>query len=504
VVKDQIAQDVGSYQSARELAGTFAAVCTLRPGRSIAEARDAIDREVARIIREGVTAEELERIKQKRLAAFIYALDSIGGFGGVADRLNAYNIYLGDPGRVTSDFERYRDLTPDDLQRVARQYLDTPGRVSLEVTGRARATTAVPPDRAVKPVAPPPAAYRAPIPEAHRLRCGSTAWVIPRPGLPIVAAAAAFRGGASTHAPGQAGLAKLTAEMLTEGTRGYDSLALAQAAEDLGTSLNSSSGWDGTHAGMTSLAPQLRQSLELAVELLFRPTFPESEWGRIRAQALASLRAQKDQSESLAHRAWLRLLYPPEHPFSAALDGTEATVSGLALDDLRAFHASAYRSDRGLWVLAGDIDPDRALKALDDLLGAEPFGAADPQPQPEWPAPAAPEGCRVVLVHRPGATQAVVKLGQVGPPALHPRLLAAGPLEPHPRRRLRLPAQLQAPRREGVHLRDPEPLRPPLARRLLRGLRLAPGRPDRGGAQGHPRRGGRAAGRAAPDPGRVR
>ena len=75
-------------------------------------ARDLIDAELASMAHDGVREAELERVKNGRLAGFFYALEHVGGFGGVADRLNAYNTYLGDPGRITSDFERYQRRHP--------------------------------------------------------------------------------------------------------------------------------------------------------------------------------------------------------------------------------------------------------------------------------------------------------------------------------------------------------------------------------------------------------
>ena len=92
---------------------------TLRPGRSWEVARERDMAEIAAIAREGVITEELTRVQNGRLAGFIYALDNVGGFGGVADRLNAYNVYLGDPGRITTDLRRYQDVRPDDLACAA-------------------------------------------------------------------------------------------------------------------------------------------------------------------------------------------------------------------------------------------------------------------------------------------------------------------------------------------------------------------------------------------------
>ena len=106
VLEEQLAQNVSAYQSGRELAGTFGVIVTLRPGQSWERARELVDAELADMAR-SVGLEELERARTRRLGGLIYSLESLGGFGGVADRLNAFNVFLGDPGRITSDFERF-------------------------------------------------------------------------------------------------------------------------------------------------------------------------------------------------------------------------------------------------------------------------------------------------------------------------------------------------------------------------------------------------------------
>jgi zinc protease len=145
VVEKGMVQDASSYQSGRELAGTFGVTATLRPGQSWETARDLIDVEIARIADDGVDEAELTRVKNARVAGFIYALDNVGGFGGVADRLNAYNTYLGDPGRITSDLDRYQAVNAEAIRQAARKFLVGSHRGSLTVVGRSTATTTLPP-----------------------------------------------------------------------------------------------------------------------------------------------------------------------------------------------------------------------------------------------------------------------------------------------------------------------------------------------------------------------
>jgi predicted Zn-dependent peptidase len=420
VVERALVQDVSAYQSGRELAGSFGVYATLRPGRSRAEARDLIDAELSAIAREGVAEDELRRVQNGRLAGFFYALENIGGFGGVADRLNAYNVYLGDPGRITSDFRRYQEVTPEAVRASASQYLVGQHRVALEVVGNKAATVAPPLDRAVAPVSPPAARYRAPRPEVRTLQCGLPLWVLPRRDLPIVAATIVLAGGAGRLPADRGGLAQLTAAMLGEGTTTRDALALARAAEEMGTSLATSCGWDGSYVSLQCLSPHLPASLDLAVDVVRNPTFPESEWERVHGQALAGLRAERDSAEVRTYRGLLRALYggdDSDHPYRLPVDGDEATVGRLVRDDLRRFHDRHHGPAHAAVIAAGDVDPDRLAEALDRRLSGWTGPSVD---RHEITTPARGEHPRIFLLDRPGAPQAVVRVGHVGLPRLDP------------------------------------------------------------------------------------
>ncbi len=420
VVERELAQDVTAYQSSRELAGTFGVVTTLRPGQSWEAARALVDAELAAIVRQGIDEAELERVRTGRVAGFIYALDNVGGFGGVADRLNAYNIYLGDPSKITSDVERFRGVTAESVRQAAQTYLVGQHRATLTVLGRASTAARAegpPLDRTTPPPPAPATAFRAPLPEVRTLRCGAPLWVFPRRGLPIVAATAVVTAGASAHGPGRGGLASLTASMLDEGTALRTASAIALATEGMGTSLSTSCGWDGSYVGLQCLTPHLAASLDLAADVLLRPSFPDPEYRRLRGQTLAALRSERDSADARGSRALLRALYGADHPYGTSVDGDESTVAALSLDDLRQFHRDQYRPGRAAWVVAGDVDPDDTAAALDALLEGW-TGAAEPLPS--TPRPTRAEGPRLLLLDRPGAPQSVVRVGHVGTHRLDP------------------------------------------------------------------------------------
>ena len=422
VVESSLAQDVSASQSGRELAGSFGVYTTLRPGGSPRNARALIDDAIADLAEQGVEAAELERVKNGRLAGFIYALDNVGGFGGVADRFNAYNTYVGDPGRITSDLDRYASVTPDAIQRAAQTYLHGKPAVSLTVTGRSKTTAPSvgnPLDRSVPPPSAPAAAFRAPVPEVRALANGMPVWIVPRRDLPIVATTFVIDAGASTHGPERGGLASLTADMLDEGTTTRTSHAIALAAEGMGTGLSVSAGWDGAYVGMQCLTPHWDQSLDLAVDVLRNPGFPRDEWQRIHAQTLAGLQAARDSAEARANRMMLRVLFPIDHPYRLPAEGEEGTVDRLTVDDLKAFHQSRYGPAGAACVVAGDVDPDAVVAALDARLGDwTGQKSSDQRVLPEVPRETGP--VPLLLLDRPGAPQAVVRLAHLGTHRLDP------------------------------------------------------------------------------------
>ena len=92
---------------------------------------------------DGPTPNEMERCLAQAEAHFIYRLQTVGGFGGKSDQLNAYNMFVGDPGYFAADLGRYHAVTPSGMQQAARRWLRRESRVLLSVVPRGRAPLAL-------------------------------------------------------------------------------------------------------------------------------------------------------------------------------------------------------------------------------------------------------------------------------------------------------------------------------------------------------------------------
>lgn len=149
VYEERIATEIAASQNSREIGGFFQVVATAAPGRTLAELERAITREIAQLTDQGPTRAEMERCLAQAEAHFVYRLQTIGGFGGKSDQLNAYNMFLGDPAYFDRDLERYRAVTPPRMQRAARDWVRPGARVLLSVVPKGRVALALTDSRPV-------------------------------------------------------------------------------------------------------------------------------------------------------------------------------------------------------------------------------------------------------------------------------------------------------------------------------------------------------------------
>lgn len=144
VFDERIATDVSAAQNSREAAGFVQLAATAAPGHTLAELEAVISQEITRMAAEGPTVDEIERGRVQAEAHFMFRLQTVGGFGGKSDQLNAYNVFIGDPGYFERDLERYHTVTRQSVQDATARYLNHGRRVTLSIVPRGRADLALP------------------------------------------------------------------------------------------------------------------------------------------------------------------------------------------------------------------------------------------------------------------------------------------------------------------------------------------------------------------------
>ena len=134
VYQSQLASSVRSYQDGKRLAGDFWIVAMAKPDQALPPLQELIERELMRIAAEAPAARELDQAKNAIEADYLRNLETVNA---KADALNSFYVRTGQADGFQAQLDRYRAVTPADIQRVAAQYLRAP-RVTLSVVPKGR------------------------------------------------------------------------------------------------------------------------------------------------------------------------------------------------------------------------------------------------------------------------------------------------------------------------------------------------------------------------------
>lgn len=260
---------------------------------------------------------------------------------------------------------------------------------------------------------PPPSAPRdpkLPQPVEKVLDNGLRVIVIPKHDIPLVAARLLVRAGGAADTRGKAGLAELTASVLTQGTKTRTAEQIARGVEALGATLAASARWDSSVIDTSVMSSNLPQALEHVADVARNATFAKAEFERERDQTLDALQVDLTEPRVLAGAAMSRLIFG-EGPYGNRLDGTPATIRNIKREDLIAFHKLHYIPQNSVLVLAGDVKADAAFELAQKSFGGWPRGSVEVAAAAHRPNTASP---RVVVVDMPDAGQASVVVGRSG------------------------------------------------------------------------------------------
>ncbi|HZI18418.1 MAG TPA: pitrilysin family protein [Pyrinomonadaceae bacterium] len=265
---------------------------------------------------------------------------------------------------------------------------------------------------------PPPAAPRpvtVPRPVERTLRNGLRVIVVERHDMPLVSAQLAVRNGGEVDPAQLSGLADLTAELLTKGTKTRTAPQVAQQIEALGATLESGAGWDASRVSVNVMSSKVEPALRIVADVVRNPVFQDEEIERQRQLYLDNLSVAMNDPGRLASFVAARVVFG-DAPYGHPVSGTPESLPRIRREDIAALHARYYRPDNAQLVVGGAIKAAEAFRLAERLFG-------------DWPRPSAPlENAgggpgkrmttdvvrRVVVVDMPGAGQAAVALARPG------------------------------------------------------------------------------------------
>ena len=263
---------------------------------------------------------------------------------------------------------------------------------------------------------PPPASPRSgtfPKPAEQTLPNGLRVIVIERRQYPLVTAQLLVKNGGEVDPPEMAGLADLTANLLTKGTQTRDATQIAQQIESLGGFLDSGARFDSSFANVGVMSAKMPQAMEILADVVRRPTFKSEEVERLRQQYLDNVTLALGDPGSIARFVAARVVFG-DSPYGHPVSGTAESLTRITAADITKMHSRYYRPDNAILVIGGDMSAKDGF-----ALATRHFG--------DWQKPTTPLptvevtnksiatlASRVVVIDKPDAGQAAVYLARTG------------------------------------------------------------------------------------------
>lgn len=266
------------------------------------------------------------------------------------------------------------------------------------------------------PIAP-PGPWSFPPVEQHTLGNQMALHTYHLPGQQMIVAHLALAVPLDAEPRDREGVATITARCLDEGTRSHPGESFAEALETEGAGFGVEVGLAGLQTVLDVPARRLDTAFALFAETVTEPSLAAEDVTRHATLRLAEIEQARANPASRASTEFRRAVYAADCRASRMNGGEPATVAAIGTEDVVAFHAERVGPAGATLVVAGD------LTGLDvPGLAERRFGGWAPANQQHAAhQPAAPAPPSAVLVDRPGAVQADLRLGGWGADRTDPR-----------------------------------------------------------------------------------
>jgi len=190
-----------------------------------------------------------------------------------------------------------------------------------------------------------------------------TLLTVERHNLPIVKVVIGIKAGSIIEPEEKAGLANLTASLLTEGTKKRTARQLSEEIEFVGGALGASADDDYITVSLSVLKKDLNLGFELLSDIILNPLFPENELNKKRERIKGSLKAQEEDPEFVASREFKKAVFVT-HPYGRLIQGTPETLDMINRNDIVNFHSAFYIPNNAIMSVVGDITPEEVKNLL--------------------------------------------------------------------------------------------------------------------------------------------
>ena len=444
----KLTSNVSTFHYVKEISGEMYLMINANPNEDLDVLKPAIEKGFARFEKNGISEDDLKRIKAGLEVSFYGQIQSALG---KAIQLGEYNIFTGDPGFIKKDIQRMQAVTIEDVKRVYASYIKDKyylatsfvpkGQLDLILDGATMALvveekvvkgaeksitfdpkartftpTASSFDRSVEPDFGKAYTLASPTIWRDNLSNGVSVIGIESDETPLVYFSLAIDAGRERGDVNKPAVANLTADLMTKGTATKNTADLEDAIKTLGSSISIYAGNNATYIVGSTLARNFDATMGLLTEMLLQPRWDAEELAILIRGKRNELEQGKGNPNVIASREARKLRYSDSHMFHYLPYGTVDKLDAISIDDLKTFYTAYYKPSRAKLRIVGDVD-NEVVAASFATLQKNWRGESAESPLLSQAKPV--EKSTLYFYDVPGAKQSVLNLSRPSLNATH-------------------------------------------------------------------------------------
>ncbi len=234
--------------------------------------------------------------------------------------------------------------------------------------------------------------------------------VIQNKKLPLVQVRIIFNGGASLDPQKHQGLTYLTGQLLLKGTIKRTAQQIAEEFEFLGSTINISTNFDYTLISTEFLKYNFQDGMNILAEIITSPALDSREIDKEKEKLISDLKSSLENPTYVANQFFNKLLFEG-HPYSQSIQGTIKKINDISARQVRNHYKTYFIPNETTIILYGDVETTDAEKLIKNLFLSWQKGQEIKLSQKPIQKIS---GLKLILVDKPGLTQAQIRVGNIG------------------------------------------------------------------------------------------
>jgi zinc protease len=439
VVEQELTSNTSMFNRTSEIAGQLYITIRAYADKDLDDVEQAVNEAFATFESDGISQEDLDRIKAGQETAFYNGLNSVLGKGF---ELAQYNIFADNPGFVENDVNNILAVTTEDVENVYNKYIKGQNFIATSFVPRGRLEQALAGstkaevveekivqgaeetfdasiqaeydrtpstfDRTQEPASGPTPNVEAPQIWEGGLVNGLKIYGIENSEVPLVSFNIILEGGLMLDKLEKVGVANLVARLMTQGTKNKTPEVLEQTIQQLGASISIRAGKESISISGNTLARNYYKTVDLVEEMILEPRWDQKEFQLIKQSVISSIRQQEANPNAVANNAYNLLLYGEDNILSQNILGSERSVNAITLEDLKLYYENNISPSIAKMHVVGDINQGGVMHSL---KGLNTDWKAKQVTMTKIEMPTAPAQSQVYFYDIPDAKQSVLNFG---------------------------------------------------------------------------------------------